>query len=107
LTSSPRELSFSELPNLASGDATRDLAVLAQRIAATGHRALYVDVTSADLRSLGLWVVRALIPGFQPLVMGHLLRPLGGRRLWTLPARLGFEGRTQAQGDYPFPHPFP
>jgi ribosomal protein S12 methylthiotransferase accessory factor len=107
LTASPREVSFSELPNLASGNATRDLAALAERIAATGHQALYVDVTSSDLRSLGLWVVRALIPGFQPLVMGHLLRPLGGQRLWALPGRLGFEGRTRTQGDYPFPHPFP
>ncbi len=65
------------------------------------------DVTTEDVRALGLTVVRALVPGYHPLFMGYHLRALGGERLWTIPQRLGYRGITRADGDYPYPHPFP
>jgi len=64
-------------------------------------------LTTEDIGSLGLEVVRAVVPGYHPLVVGHRIRALGGRRLWEVPQRLGFRGITKESGDYPFPHPYP
>jgi len=72
-----------------------------------GHRVLLADVTSEDVGDLGLRVVRALIPGFHPLILGHKIRALGGRRLWEVPQKLGYPGVTRAKGDNPAPHPYP
>ena len=84
-----------------------DLESLARRVAALGHRILLADLTTEDVRQLGLCVVRVVIPGFHPLFMGHRFRALGGRRLWEVPQRLGYKGITPETGDNPAPHPFP
>jgi ribosomal protein S12 methylthiotransferase accessory factor len=96
-----------ELPNLATGEPRRDLEILTERIAAVGESALIVDLTSDDVGALGIKVVRAIVPGFHPLVFGHGLRALGGTRLWTVPQNLGYAGITKPGGDNPAPHPFP
>jgi len=96
-----------ELPGLATHDAARDLRVLVERIRAAGERVLIADLTSPDVRALGVTVVRAVITGFHPLVFGHRLRALGGARLWRVPQALGHPGITPAGGDNPVPHPFP
>jgi ribosomal protein S12 methylthiotransferase accessory factor len=98
---------FDEIEGFATGDPALDLAALADRIAATGERLLLADLTTDDVRELGLRVVRAVIPGFQPLHMGYGLRSLGGRRLWTVPQALGHRGVTPQTGDNPAPHPYP
>jgi ribosomal protein S12 methylthiotransferase accessory factor len=54
-----------------------------------------------------LKVVRAIIPGFHPLFMGHKLRALGGSRLWQVPQSLGYQGINRDTGDNPAPHPYP
>jgi ribosomal protein S12 methylthiotransferase accessory factor len=105
---SPVEHSFADVRGLATGDPTVDLATLVDRIVGTGHRVLVADVTSADVAQLGFHVVRAIVPGYHRLCMGHVLRSLGGRRLWEIPQRLGYEGISRAAGgDNPLPHPFP
>jgi ribosomal protein S12 methylthiotransferase accessory factor len=68
---------------------------------------LLADVTTPDVRDLGLSVVRAVVPGSHPLFMGHALRARGGRRLWEVPQRLGHRGISPATGDNPAPHPYP
>ncbi|CAI4030431.1 YcaO domain-containing protein [Nitrospira tepida] len=98
---------FDALSDLSTGDARSDLEVLKSRIASLGARILLADLTTDDVRNLGLRVVRAIIPGFHPLFIGHRLRALGGERLWTIPQRLGYGGITCATGDNPAPHPYP
>lgn len=80
---------------------------LARRVGALGHRALLADLTTPDVEELGLSVVRAVIPGYHPLVSGHRYRALGGRRLWESPQRVGHAGITPETGDNPLPHPYP
>lgn len=104
---SPRRIAFDEIENVSSGGPERDLEILVQKVAALNHRILLSDVTTDDVRQLGLCVVRAIIPGFHPLFMGHRFRALGGRRLWEVPQRLGYKGITPETGDNPAPHPFP
>jgi len=47
------------------------------------------------------------VPGLHPLFMGHETRALGGRRLYSVPQRLGHAGLEPGQPDNPYPHPFP
>jgi ribosomal protein S12 methylthiotransferase accessory factor len=105
--SSEDSVDAEELPDFATGDAQWDLSALAGKIAAVGARPIVVDLTSPDVGALGMRVVRAVIPGFHPLVFGHRLRALGGRRLWTVPQALGYPGVTPRSGDNLAPHPFP
>jgi ribosomal protein S12 methylthiotransferase accessory factor len=105
---SKKRIEFGELEDLSTGDASNDLRLLSRRIADTGHRVLLRDLTSPDIADLGLAVVRAVIPGYHPLQMGHFSRSLGGERLWALPRRLGYDvGDDPAEGDNHLPHPFP
>jgi ribosomal protein S12 methylthiotransferase accessory factor len=67
---------------------TDRLRLLAQHFRTQGGDVLYYDLTSPDLAELGLWAVRVIVPGFQPLHFGREPR-LGGRRLYELPRRLG------------------
>jgi ribosomal protein S12 methylthiotransferase accessory factor len=108
LFASERRLEFGELQDLSCGDVTRDLMAVCARIAGTGHRVLLRDLTTPDIADLGLAVVRAVIPGYHPLQMGHVFRALGGERLWKVPGRLGYDiGEDPAQGDNDLPHPYP
>lgn len=104
---SPVRLEFDEIPNLSTGDPEEDLQVLLRRVHEVRHMALLCDLTTPDVHDVGLSVVRAVIPGFHPLVVGHRIRSLGGGRLWAIPQKLGYEGITRETGDNPVPHPYP
>jgi ribosomal protein S12 methylthiotransferase accessory factor len=100
-------IDFSKVENLSTGNVEKDLRVLIDRINGVGHRVLACDITTDDVRTLGLRVVRALVPGFHPLFVGHTNRALGGSRLWTLPQKLGYRGVSRETGDNPAPHGYP
>lgn len=101
------QVHFSELPDFTQKSPQEELQFLVERIRGVGHQVLLADVTSPDIKELGLWVVRAIIPGFHPLFFGHRYRALGGTRLWKVPQKLGFDGISPATGDNPVPHPYP
>ncbi|HZW53531.1 MAG TPA: YcaO-like family protein, partial [Candidatus Elarobacter sp.] len=94
------------LPSTETADPTAQFAAVARAIQRAGLRFFITDLTTSDVRELGLRVVRAIVPGLHPLVVGHRLRALGGRRLYEVPVRLGHgpvsNGRLNAA-----PHPFP
>lgn len=107
LFQSAQTIDFSAMPNLCGDNTGEQLKRLVSRIHESGYRALVSDITTPDVRDLGLTVVRALVPGYHPLFMGYHHRALGGKRLWTIPQRLGYTGITPADGDFHYPHPFP
>lgn len=107
LFASKQRLEFDELPSLATGNPRRDVKALARAIESTGHRTLLVDVTTDDVRELGLAVMRAVVPGFHPLALGFPHRARGGRRLYEMPQKLGHKGITREAGENPIPHPYP
>ncbi|MGD9852104.1 MAG: YcaO-like family protein [Nitrospirales bacterium] len=102
-----RQITFSELPDLTQKSPEEEWQVLVERISSVGYQVLLADVTSPDIKELGLWVLRAIVPGFHPLFFGHRFRALGGTRLWEVPQKLGFEGISPEIGDNPVPHPYP
>ena len=107
LFASSTETAYDTLEDGATGNAADDFRELCMRIAATGHRPLLCELTTPDVAELGLAVVRAVVPGYHPLVAGHRYRALGGRRLWEVPQRLGHPGISPQEGDNPLPHPYP
>ena len=107
LLASKQRRDFDEIASIASGDPAEDVRRCVERIRGVGERVLVSELTTPDVGELGLHVVRAIVPGFQPLHMGYPLRALGGRRLWEVPAALGYAGVTKAGGDNPAPHPYP
>lgn len=107
LFASKVRIGFDEVAHLATDDPQRNLRILLERVASTNHRVLLVDLTTPDVRDLGLSVVRAILPGFHPLFMGYRTRAAGGRRLKEIPKRLGLAGLSLAGGDNPSPHPYP
>lgn len=107
LFGSTERVNFSDMGRLATSDPQADLSILIKRVHAVGHRVLLTDLTTPDVSEVGLYVVRALIPGFHPLFLGHRVRALGGSRLWTIPQQLGYGGITRQEGANESPHPFP
>jgi len=105
--SSEQQIDFHDIPNLSTGNPKQDLLIYLERIRAIGHQVLLKNVTSPDVNDLGLRVVRAIIPGFHPLFMGHAFRALGGNRLWEVPQKMGWEGVSPEAGDNPVAHPYP
>jgi ribosomal protein S12 methylthiotransferase accessory factor len=87
------------------GDA---VAELCERVGAAGSSAYAVDVTSPDVRELGLVVTKVVAPELCALDVAHAARFLGGRRLYEAPAALGLRAEALAEADVnPYPHPFP
>jgi ribosomal protein S12 methylthiotransferase accessory factor len=77
-----------------AGERQRDLTWLVEHLEAKGHELIYFDLTPHDMKRLGLYTARAIIPGFQPIDFGfHRLR-LGGERLYQLPVQLGLRARV-------------
>jgi ribosomal protein S12 methylthiotransferase accessory factor len=84
-----------------------ELDGLVARLATRGYHTIVVDCTLPLLRDLGLFAVKVLIPGLQPLNCGHRLRVLGGERVLTIAQRMGLAtGRRSLTELNPLPHPF-
>ena len=82
----------------------KTVSLLEQR----GFDVLVVDLTTPDVRELGLHVVRVLVPGLQPLHGDHRYPFLGGRRLYEVPVRLGLRHEAPSEDQlFNLPHPFP
>lgn len=107
LFASKQRIEFDEMENLSASEPALDLRVMLERIRDAGYRALLANLTTPDIAGLGLTVVRAVVPGLHPLFFGFGTRALGGKRLWTVPQKLGHKGCTELTGDNPLPHPFP
>lgn len=92
---------------LARGDVSERLNTALSRVASTGHRVVVASLTSPDVATLGLSVVRVVVPGLHPLFMGHQVRALGGKRLREVPTSMGYEPAHPEGDDQNLPHPFP
>ncbi|WP_187271368.1 YcaO-like family protein [Actinomyces ruminicola] len=67
-----------------------------------------VDVTSPDIDSMGLSVIKVFSPQLQPLDVGWRTRMLGGRRIYDVPRAMGLAKKILVNEDLnPAPHPFP
>lgn len=108
LDSSTERVAFAEVPTLEGGHPSGQLEALCRRVEAAGATAFAVNVTSPDVASLGVSVVRVIAPELCPLDTLHSARCLGGRRLYEAAAALGLRpGVLDEREINPHPHPFP
>jgi len=98
---------FASVVDVAEAGAESALRAISGQIAALRMDVIACDLTTPDVRPLGLSVVRVAVPGMNPLFMGHKNRALGGARLYQVPERLGYKGLRPGDADNLFPHPFP
>jgi ribosomal protein S12 methylthiotransferase accessory factor len=83
------------------------LTQLIARLAEHGHDLIGVDMTPPEIERRHLKVVRAIVPGLQPLGFADRVR-LGGRRLQEAPARMGYRtASTHEESLNRIPHCFP
>jgi len=90
-------------------DAPRDdagrLRVLLERLRALQMDVIAVDLTTRELRELGIWVVRVVIPDLMPMTSHYRARFLGTPRLYDYPRKAGF-GALDERDINPQPQPF-
>ena len=103
---SDKVIDFSEVANY-DLDPVSGVKTLASLLDKAGLEPIIYDLTSPDIRPLGLYVTRAVVPGLQPLFMGYKNRALSGSRLYEVPPKLGYKGIRRGESDNPSPHPFP
>jgi ribosomal protein S12 methylthiotransferase accessory factor len=94
LFASSERVDFQSLPALDAGDAAGTRRALVERLGAAGLEVFAADLTTPDLRDLGVLVVRVVAPALQPLFFGRRRQALGGPRL-----------RPSGASEPP-PHPF-
>jgi ribosomal protein S12 methylthiotransferase accessory factor len=92
--------SLAALPRLRAETAGDTLRAVIDRLAAVDLESLIVDLTVPAAKELGLYVVRALVPGALPLDFGTKLHHLGADRL-------GVASRDEALRLNLIPHPLP
>jgi ribosomal protein S12 methylthiotransferase accessory factor len=105
LLDSPARRRLSEMPALSTGDSTADLRLVCSRLAGSGMDAYIVDLTTDEALRVGMTVVRAVVPGLQPLTFHYRARFLGHPRLYEAPARMGYRVRGEAELNA-WPQPF-
>ncbi|MEV0693828.1 YcaO-like family protein [Streptomyces sp. NPDC050388] len=75
-------------PDASDSDAAR-LRSLVARCEQAGHPVYAADITTPELRGIGLHVACAVVPTLQPLTFGRHAQYRGHPRLYRLPALLG------------------
>jgi ribosomal protein S12 methylthiotransferase accessory factor len=88
--------------------AAEQVRALCARVRGAGASAYVVDVTSPDVRALGLVVIKVLAPELCMLDVIHGARFLGGPRLYEAAFQLGLRPEPLDPSRVnPYPHPFP
>ena len=102
LHTSTSSIKLKDIPDESTGTPEGDLEKATAMINKIGHEVLIADITSSDVRGLGFYVVRALIPGFLPLNKRYDCRPVNSKRLKS---HLALQEKTLLDIN-PLPHPF-
>jgi ribosomal protein S12 methylthiotransferase accessory factor len=101
-------VALSDLPDRSSSSSVANLRLLVNELAGHGLDVITVDLTTPDIDDVGFKVVRAVVPGLQPLDISHARQHRGGLRLYDVPVRLGLRERAAIEAELnPYPHPFP
>jgi ribosomal protein S12 methylthiotransferase accessory factor len=105
LIDTPKRRSLSECSVSMPSSSASQLGFLVNRLRELGSDVIAVDITPDEVRNLGLWVVRVVIPGLMPMSIIHRGRFLGHPRLYSYPEKAGF-GKLHEDDINPAPQPF-
>jgi ribosomal protein S12 methylthiotransferase accessory factor len=99
-----QSLQVEDLPTYTFESEVEKLQTVVSRLKSAGVEAYLVDITTPDIASVGFRVVRTLATELVPIYFGIGQEPLGSKRLFEVPERLGYGRRTEADLN-PCPHP--
>ncbi len=107
LTASPEEEPISDGGERAAEEDGAHLTRVLTRMANLEQEVVAVDLTTREIREVGLQAVKVFVPGAVPLHPDHRYPWLSHRRLYQVPRLLGHRSRdTDAAELNPMPHPF-
>jgi ribosomal protein S12 methylthiotransferase accessory factor len=98
-------LKVEDLPTYESQTEVEKLQSVVTRLHSVGVEPYLVEITTPDIASLGFRVVRTLASELIPIYFGYGQEPLGTRRLFEVPERLGHGERRTESDINPCPHP--
>lgn len=108
LVASPERRPTAAVPALEGSTPGAQIDSILRRLALRGYSAYAADVTSPDVRALGLRVARLVVPELCALDVSHRCRFLGGPRLYSAAHEAGLRPAPLEIRDLnPLPHPFP
>jgi ribosomal protein S12 methylthiotransferase accessory factor len=93
----------SPLQNESGTEMDDDLDWVVERVRSAGYTPYFVDLTTPDLRKIGVYVVRVVVPGLQHLHGHHRYSFLGGKRLQKIPEKMNMN--VESLNVYPHPYP--
>ena len=108
ITASPIERALPAAPTCAARDPAAALADCVARFRARGLDPLCVDLTTRDVRELGLAALKIIVPGAVAMAGHHRYPLLGSPRLYRIACELGHRARPATHDDLnlDWPHPF-
>ncbi len=87
-----------------SGTVKEQLQTLTTVLKEKKYNAVYIELTTKSTRNLPIHSVMTIIPQLQPLHLYESIPCIGGKRLKSVPEKMGFES---AKSLNTIPHPFP
>src|SRR5882672_1519921 len=96
---------LSEIPTLEADSEKALLASTLNRLREKGLDAFAVELSADEALRSGFRVVKAIIPGLQPISFNYRARYLGHPRLYEAPARMGYESHAEEHLNH-LPQPF-
>lgn len=105
LLNTPNAKPLADIAIDAPADEPGQLKYLLDRLAAMGMDVAAIDLTTDELRELGIWVVRVVIPGLMPMSTVQRGRFLGHPRLYQYARDAGLANFTEKDVN-PVPQPF-
>lgn len=108
LNSSDPQISFHDIKSINTGDMVNNIQSLVDKLSAKNLNVIVKDLTTVDVDEAGFKVIRAVVPGMQPLDVNSARRYLGGTRLYQVPCEMGLKSQPLAEEELnPYPHMFP
>lgn len=105
LIKNKRTCTIADMPNLKTADVEADLRRLVDLFQAQQLELVVVDITVPEIRQMGFYVVKVIVPQLLPLTTNYNLRYLASQRLYEAPSRMGYGAKTYDQIN-PLPQPF-
>ena len=100
---------LSSIPDRSTGRVLGDINTCVELLKQAGLEVIVVEITTPDIRDVGMRVVRVVVPGMVPLHGVYKFPFLGSKRLSQFPLRArtgqgnGHEGPTYNTHPHPFP----
>jgi ribosomal protein S12 methylthiotransferase accessory factor len=98
---------LSALPGAAFVSPARELRAACRAVEEKGYEVLAVDLTSVDVAECGYRALKVMVPQMQHLEGDHSHRFLACKRIYEVPALLGYPAKVHPDELNPDPHPYP